>query len=206
MADDSFLRRWSRLKAETRDATVPAPGSVPDPRRPPPAAPVLPADFPAGASVASGSELPVPPTLADVAGLTADSDFSVFVARSVDPAVRRSALRKLFTDPHFNCVDGLDIYMGDYTKPSPMSETMLAALGHARKLFREAEREPETAPDTTEHVQVPVQVAQSRADLLPPAASDLPAMLSPPDAPTAPAAPAPLVDRAAGPVFASIIE
>ena len=80
-------------------------------------------------------EAPHLPTMDDVATLTPDSDFSGFVARGVDQAVRRSALKKLFADPHFNTMDGLDIYIDDYTKPSPLSETMLASLRHAARLF-----------------------------------------------------------------------
>jgi hypothetical protein len=75
------------------------------------------------------------PTMDDVATLDADSDFSAFVARGVDQAVRRGALKKLFADPHFNTMDGLDVYIDDYTKPSPMSEAMLASLKHAKSVF-----------------------------------------------------------------------
>ena len=72
------------------------------------------------------------PTLEDAAQLTAESDYSAFVARGVDSSVRRLAMKKLFADPHFNVVDGLDIYMGDYNLPDPVSEAMLASLTHAR--------------------------------------------------------------------------
>jgi hypothetical protein len=74
----------------------------------------------------------------DVARLTHDSDFSAFVARGVDAAVRRTALKTLFADPHFNTMDGLDVYIGDYTTPSPMSEAMLASLAHAQQVLRRA--------------------------------------------------------------------
>jgi hypothetical protein len=80
-------------------------------------------------------ESPPLPTLADAANLTADSDFSSFVARGIDPSVRRLAMKKLFADPHFNVVDGLDIYMGDYNLPDPIAPAMLASLAHARNIF-----------------------------------------------------------------------
>jgi hypothetical protein len=67
----------------------------------------------------------------DVAFLHAESDYSRFVAKGVDKAVRRAAMKKLFSDPHFNVMDGLDIYIDDYTKPSPLPAGMLAALRHA---------------------------------------------------------------------------
>ena len=49
--------------------------------------------------------------------------------------MQRAALKKLFSDPHFNTMDGLDIYMGDYTRASPLPATMRSALKHAQNLF-----------------------------------------------------------------------
>lgn len=86
------------------------------------------------AAAGPDSEKPLP-TLADAAQLDADSDYSSFVGRGVDKDVRRLAMKKLFADPHFNVIDGLDIYMGDYNKPDPVSPAMLAALGHAQSFF-----------------------------------------------------------------------
>ena len=61
-----------------------------------------------------------PPTLDDVAQLTADSDYSRFVRSDVDDGVKRAAMKKLFADPHFNVMDGLDVYIDDYNKPDPL--------------------------------------------------------------------------------------
>jgi hypothetical protein len=52
--------------------------------------------------------------------LDADSDYTPFMAREVDPATRNAAMKKLFTDPHYNVMDGLDIYIDDYGKPDPL--------------------------------------------------------------------------------------
>jgi len=49
------------------------------------------------------------PTLDDVAGLTPDSDYAAFIAPQVEAQVRNAALKKLFSDPHFNTPDGLDV-------------------------------------------------------------------------------------------------
>ena len=64
-----------------------------------------------------------------VESLTHDSDFSAFMQPKVDELVKRAALKKLFTDPRFNVMDGLDIYVGDYTQPDPMPDGMLEKLG-----------------------------------------------------------------------------
>lgn len=51
-----------------------------------------------------------PPTLADVEGLSPQSDYAAFIAPEVDAKVRNAALKKLFlTDPHFKTSDGLDV-------------------------------------------------------------------------------------------------
>src|SRR3569832_1769325 len=100
--------------------------------------------MPAGASLAqqeqalpikADSAPPSPPTQADLEKLRPDDDFSAFMASDVDETVRRSAMKKLFSDPHFNVMDGLDIYIDDYNKFEPIPAAMLASLSHARGLL-----------------------------------------------------------------------
>ena len=125
MPDEGFLRRWARRKSEAQAGVeaLPEPAAEAPVAVPPPVAAPLPAPQ---------------PTMDDVTRLTSDSDFSAFVARGVDAAVRRTALKKLFADPHFNTMDRLDVYIDDYTKPSPVSEAMLASLAHAKQALRRA--------------------------------------------------------------------
>jgi hypothetical protein len=136
MSDEGFLRRWSRLKA---DPVAAQPAAAPGPAEQRPEVAAMPAIAPhpprAPQRTGAGAGAPALPTLDDVARLDGDSDFSAFVTPGVDKDVRRLALKKLFSDPHFNLVDRLDVYMDDYNKPSPMSEAMLAALHHTKNLF-----------------------------------------------------------------------
>jgi hypothetical protein len=85
-------------------------------------------------------EIPIP-TMEDVHKLTAESDFAPFVARNVSPEVRNTAMKKLFTDPHYNVMDRLDIYIDDYSKPDPIPESMLRQMVSAKflNLFKEEE-------------------------------------------------------------------
>ncbi|MEP7061430.1 MAG: DUF3306 domain-containing protein [Betaproteobacteria bacterium] len=69
--------------------------------------------------------------LPDVASLTFDSDFSVFMNGNVDASVKRAALRTLLHDPRFNVMDGLDVYIDDYSIPDPISPEVLAQLRHS---------------------------------------------------------------------------
>lgn len=139
MPAEGFFQRWSRLKTEPAPA-----GTVADDQRPGPQLPPTPAQAPAnlpGQAVQQEHEHSPAvraPTLDDVAQLRADSDYSAFVARGVDTSVRRSALKKLFADPHFNIGDGLDLYMGDYNKPDPIPAAMMSALRHTQSFFAQA--------------------------------------------------------------------
>jgi hypothetical protein len=141
MADENFFSRWSRRKAEVlkEDSSSPAPVTekpVGAPARADSARPAdskPPAQPDAEQTVADQAKPQM--TMEDVARLTPDSDFSAFVARGVDEDVKRSALKKLFSNPHFNVMDGLDIYIDDYSKPDPIPPEMLAALNHAKALL-----------------------------------------------------------------------
>lgn len=155
MPDEGFLRRWSRLKA-TGGETAEAPA------RPAPAAPIAPAaPAPTHAGTAAGTApAMVTPTLEDAARLTPDSDFSAFVGQGVDKSVQRLALKKLFADPHFHVMDGLDMYMDDYNKPSPMSAAMFAALEHAKSALRPSEpHRPQLAANGADGAAAPAQEA-----------------------------------------------
>ena len=69
------------------------------------------------------SDVPQIPTMDDVEKIDKGAaDFSVFMHGDVDQTVQRAAMRKLFSDPHFNVMDGLDIYIDDYSKPDPTSK------------------------------------------------------------------------------------
>jgi hypothetical protein len=74
------------------------------------------------------------PTLADAQNLTPESDFTGFMARGVSPDVKNAAMKKLFTDPHFNVMDRLDIYIDDYSQPDPLPMAMLRQMTSAKTL------------------------------------------------------------------------
>ena len=68
-----------------------------------------------------------------------------FASRAVAPEVRNAAMKKLFTDPHFNVMDGLDIYIDDYTQPDPLPAAMLKQMASA-KFMGLVEEESEKPP------------------------------------------------------------
>lgn len=148
MPAEGFFQRWSRLKTEPPPAETAAGDTLHGLQGPPAAAPV-PAAQPGQSAQQAPEEGPAvrQPTQADVALLGADSDYSAFVARGVDQSVRRSALKKLFADPHFNTGDGLDLYMGDYNKPDPISDAMMGALRHTQSFFAQAYPDKKTGDE-----------------------------------------------------------
>ena len=144
-ASDGFFSRWSRRKELARDgggiapAVAPVEAVVPEE---PKAAPLAEVD-------ARAPELPPPPTMDDVAQLTRESDYTRFVAAHVDVAVKRAAMKKLFSDPHFNVMDGLDTYIADYGLPDPIPIAMLRQMNQS-KLLRLFDVEPDSATASAE--------------------------------------------------------
>lgn len=122
--DGGFLARWSQRKARVREGLPVAEAQAP--ATPPPTRVAVPASAPRQEPTPPPAV--APPTLEDVALLTRDSDFSRFVAPNVDAGVRNAALRKLFSDPHFNIMDGLDTYIDDYNSPDPLPPGMLRRM------------------------------------------------------------------------------
>ena len=74
------------------------------------------------------------PTLDDVQALTPASDFKPFMSAQVSPEVRNAAMKKLFADPHFNIMDGLDVYIDDYSLPDPLPKAMMRQMASAQFL------------------------------------------------------------------------
>jgi hypothetical protein len=169
-ADDGFLARWSKRKSgvqgglaeptakpaqsvEVAATAVPPAGAA--------AAHPIPIAETPQASVADAVPLP---TMEDVALLTRGSDYSPFVRPGVDPGVSNAAMKKLFSDPHFNVMDGLDTYIDDYGKPDPIPLSMLRQMNQAKflGLFDDEEKNAAAPAASTDGTAVPV-VAQSLA-------------------------------------------
>ena len=113
---EAFLSRWSRLKLEHAEEQAAKPVAPPEKTEQP------------------------PPKLPPVESLTPESDFRAFLQANVDESLKRAALKKLFSDPRFNVMDGLDTYIDDYTKGEPIPEEMLQALNQAKRLLFEEQQ------------------------------------------------------------------
>src|SRR5258706_66621 len=119
---------------------------------PPPALAPPAAAIPDEASAVITDPAPLPP----VESLTIESDYAPFMRPAIDEATKRAALKKLFSDPSFNVMDGLDIYVGDYTQPDPMPPGMLEKLSAAYAAVAPAE--------SPEEPRVGAEIAEAEGD------------------------------------------
>lgn len=158
MSDENFISRWARRKKEAGGGRQEAAGERQEA---------------SGLPVPSAAAVPAEPApLPPIASLTPESDFSPFMRDGVDPDMRRVAVKKLFEDPRFNVMDGLDVYIDDYSKPDPLPEGWLEKLNQTARLgiFQPAPAEAEepAPPETSsESSQLP---AENEGDALPPPA------------------------------------
>ena len=171
------LRRWSKRKLEAarnedsprpvdnpaggdavraRDIAAPATPvemlestpvaiAVPPEAAPSSSAPDAGLPSPAAQSGAASANVGLP----SLESLTIDSDYSPFMQPGVDEDVKRSALRKLLRHPRFNVMDGLDVYIDDYSLPSPIEPALARTLMQARYIFNP----PQTRVNADGHVE-----------------------------------------------------
>jgi hypothetical protein len=168
--ESGFLLRWSRRKAKARGlpaTPVPA-GLQPVDKL---TMEVAPSATPSPGAVpidARSSE--APPTLADAARLTRESDFTRFVANGVQADVKSAALKRLFSDPHFNLMDGLDVYIDDYSRPDPLPPGMLLKIAQAGclgLLTQEPEEQTACRPEAGNHGTIEPGPASAGVDAQP---------------------------------------
>lgn len=150
---DGFLSRWSQRKRrsrdeperasearglEARDPEAPAAGDAPLPDR-------RSGDAPAVETVDEEqvAALPEPETL----GI--DDDFKPFMRPGVPAALKRRALRRLWTvNPFFNVRDGLDDYDEDYTDAATVVPNLRTLFEPGKGMPQpERWRKPEALPE-----------------------------------------------------------
>ena len=128
--DNGFLGRWSRRKRAVRRSATASSGrggakpvelarGTPPAPMPPPAADAE-ARRPA-AGDRERSDEKAPADLPAVDELDKDSDYAQFLRKGVPEALKRQALKRLWTsDPQFHVVDPFTEYGGDYTVVVPI--------------------------------------------------------------------------------------
>ena len=144
MAEDkeAFLSRWSRMKREAPEKETALEQKKMEEAKPAPA---------------------LPP----VESLTPQSEFAPFMHPKVEDHLRRMALKKLFSDPHFKIPDPFEPFSGDWTGAEPIPPEMLAKLNQARSaLFSPEERQKQDEEEkaAAEQSQQVVQEGEPKQD------------------------------------------
>ncbi len=163
---DGFLGRWSRRKLDAKEGKALEPEPVVAPATRAEASPVATPGEPDAAT-------PAAPTLDEAKALTPESDFARFAAADVAPEVKNAALKKLFADPRYNIMDGMDVYIDDYSKPDPIPPAMLRQLASAKflGLFDEEEKQ-EAAQRARDDADNPIGETVAQCEPPPPAQAE----------------------------------
>ena len=136
---DNFLSRWSKRKLEAKEQDKQAESSqnLPDNLS------VHPIGMAASEDVGSVSN-PVPeavqedlplPTEADLQAVEQGGDIKAFMVDKVSVELKNKAFKTLFSRPEFNVMDGLDIYIDDYNKFTPLSQGDIAKMSLSKQLL-----------------------------------------------------------------------
>ena len=139
---ENFLSRWSKRKLEVRareklaedapdlQVSVPLQGSDANQAN---AVSEL-ADSQPKAQTPSQPELPLP-TEADLLAVKQGGDIKAFMVDKVSTELKNKAFKALFSRPEFNVMDGLDIYIDDYNKFTPLSQEDIGKMTLSKQLL-----------------------------------------------------------------------
>ena len=150
------LRRWARRRREVareeeaaaearrrkapRESSRKAPHEAPDVRDSDAGA-----SGPAASAAAEAEKVLTDEDMPSLDSLGEDSDYSGFLSPGVSEALRRRALRKLFTSAVFNVPDGLDDYDDDFTSFQALGDVVTSDMRHQAEM--EAERAKQARAD-----------------------------------------------------------
>ena len=153
--DEPFLARWARIKRDQTQAAAPAAEmrassglELANTGIDEHLQPKMPEEARAEPGLPNST---APASLPSLDNLTPQSDFSPFMAKNVDTQLRNQAMKKLFTDPHYNVMDGLDIYIDDYSIERPLSIEVIRQMSISKTLglFDDEEKDADPAAGAT---------------------------------------------------------
>lgn len=190
---ENFLSRWSKRKLEVRaqeqlaeEVTVlktEAPLSGVDSGQSA-AAGELSSTKPLEQTAATQPELPLP-TEEDLHAVEQGGDIKAFMVDKVSTELKNKAFKALFSRPEFNVMDGLDIYIDDYSKFTPLSQEDIGKMTLSKQLLSRPDLEipkkgdinagleklesalageEDSASDALDKTEMPAQVSAVEAD------------------------------------------
>lgn len=153
---ENFLSRWSKRKLEAREqeasklaeesssalqgGSVKTEGTVDVVKKPETSVPLDHPDIP---------ELPLP-TEADLLAVEQGGNIKAFMVDKVSTELRNKAFKALFSRPEFNVMDGLDIYIDDYNKFTPLTQEDIGKMTLSKQLLSRPDLELPKIGDVSE--------------------------------------------------------
>lgn len=130
---ENFLSRWSKRKLQVREQEKLAEATGTDLN-----VNAL-QETPAGkdrlvVETPAEPELPLP-TEADLQAVEQGGDIKAFMVDKVSKELKNKAFKALFSRPEFNVMDGLDIYIDDYNKFTPLSKEDIGKMTLSKQLL-----------------------------------------------------------------------
>lgn len=171
---ENFLSRWSKRKLEVRareklaedapdlQVSVPLQGSDANQAN---AVSEL-GDSQPKAQTPSQPELPLP-TEADLLAVKQGGDIKAFMVDKVSTELKNKAFKALFSRPEFNVMDGLDIYIDDYNKFTPLSQEDIGKMTLSKQLLSRPDLEILKKADMEEGLERVASVLSSSDDSVP---------------------------------------
>lgn len=193
MSEGGFLSRWSRRKQAIARGEAPAEPVPPEVVAPPAAVP----EAASPTEPAAVEEAPFDiASLPSIESLTAESDVTAFLARGVPQALKRQALRRIWSlDTGIRDFVGPADYAWDFNAPDGVPGFSLDLPGDVKKLLAQAiGAPPEPEPEAQGGAEIPAEPESPPAEVAAaePAPPLLPPTTAPSDAPeAAPAEPEP---------------
>lgn len=140
---DNFLSRWSKRKLEVRAQEKQTAETASLQAKDQQVGVVaMPTDFEESKAVSinapeepvSKPELPLP-TEADLDAVKQGGDIKAFMVDKVSTELKNKAFKALFSRPEFNVMDGLDIYIDDYNKFTPLTQEDIGKMTLSKQLL-----------------------------------------------------------------------
>lgn len=139
---ENFLSRWSKRKLEVRAQEKLAEEAPAVQDKAPVSAVNVESENRAQELVKADSQVqPVPdpelplPTEADLLAVRQGGDIKAFMVDKVSAELKNKAFKALFSRPEFNVMDGLDIYIDDYNKFTPLSKEDIGKMTLSKQLL-----------------------------------------------------------------------
>ena len=135
-------------------------------------------------ALATQPELPLP-TEEDLHAVEQGGDIKAFMVDKVSTELKNKAFKALFSRPEFNVMDGLDIYIDDYSKFTPLSQEDIGKMTLSKQLLSRPDleipkkgdinagleklesalaSEEDSASDALDKTEMPAQVSAVEAD------------------------------------------